>query len=419
MTDKKPIKKNMDGGKLRDGLEYVYAIEWPNGTVKMGHTSHFNSRLRQLQGAKGYPGYVEATRFFHSKPCEMGLKKERMLFKKFAKHRIGKTENFRIKFSSAVKAIRELEPLTYFDLTTEEERKVDAKYAEYIEHFPENIFEECRAAGVCDDWTSDWTKHLEEIATKQIEESVAKHLEERKAPHEIAEIQRERIETLKETIDILEETVKKHEEIEEKQYECIEFLREDYLALQDVNIELEDRIAVLEFENYCSAEELNRTAWHETGHVIGCFLEGYVPDSARIRPNGSGVVVCRVTPPPGKDDRMVLAGAYGIPRLFSEDGEEEIYRDFASGAERTVSGTDRPVEGDWVRLGKPSKEELDAMCDNFFHREDISDMANAVHDALVKKGLLHKKDLDELLHPRTIQTRLWNDDREVFSGEVR
>lgn len=408
MTDKKSTKKNVVGGKLRDGLEYVYAIEWPNGTIKMGHTANFNLRLKQLQGTKGHPGYVEATRFFHSKPCEMGLKKEQMLFKKFAKDRIGKSENFRIGFVSTVKAIKELEPLTYFDLTTEEERKEDAVHKEFAEHLPEYIFESCRAAGACDDWAKDWTKHLEESVTKQIEEGVDK----------IAEIQRKRIETLKETIDILEKTVKKHEEIKEKQYECIENLRKDYLALQDVNVELEDRIAVLEFENYCSAEELNRTAWHETGHVIGCFLEGCIPDSARIRPNGSGVVICKVTPPPGKDDRMVLAGAYGIPRLFSEDGEEEIYREFASGAEKTVSGTDRPVEGDWVRLGKPSKEELDAMCDNFFRREDISDMANAVHDALVKKGLLLRKDLEELLHPRTIQTKLWNDDRELL-GEVR
>lgn len=171
----------------------------------------------------------------------------------------------------------------------------------------------------------------------------------------------------------------------EIQSKRIDQLVEQHDRLLEENSSLKDQLSELNTEDWCDLDELSNTAWHEAGHVIGGFIAGITPTSARIRKDGTGVVISTFTCK--EQEQVSLAGGYALPRKYSDLQEDEVFMSLV---------LDDDPESDWELLGKPSMEELNRIADRHYQIDGLYPLAKKVHDLLMEKMKLDKDDLATL-----------------------
>ena len=153
-----------------------------------------------------------------------------------------------------------------------------------------------------------------------------------------------------------------------------------------------DRLDFLGFGNSGNKPlELESNAWHETGHVIGLFLNGCVPVHVRVntRNNNSFVTYNRL--PNSKkflNERMKIIHVggwalerrhYGIDLCKAHVGFNDVKNE----------------DGDWFKLGQPSVEWMDNLSMLFYDKVEL-EFSEKIHKEIVEKKRLVRKDIFRL-----------------------
>ena len=130
--------------------------------------------------------------------------------------------------------------------------------------------------------------------------------------------------------------------------------------------------------------QLDESAWHEAGHILGYFILNYPPRYAYVSEDGDGIV----TP-----DNEVASMFYELRRIAYVGGWAFERKHSTLDNCKISIGYDYPrVENsDWVMLGKPSIEEMDCLSQYLFYHSGTEAFAKIIHDELVSRKRLSRK----------------------------
>ena len=148
------------------------------------------------------------------------------------------------------------------------------------------------------------------------------------------------------------------------------------------------------FLKACAREEmheLDNSAWHEAGHVIGTFLVGCPVVHARINDRRNHAFVTlpkRYNRLPKEQFDIVHVGGWALERLhFSiEECKKHVgYKNMRKCNQNS----------DWHKLGMPTIEKMDELSKPFYD-DGLLGLAEQIHDELVEKKRLARSDIKRL-----------------------
>ncbi len=135
---------------------------------------------------------------------------------------------------------------------------------------------------------------------------------------------------------------------------------------------------------------LERTAWHETGHIIGSFLVRSIPTYACIKYGKISYINndSRFESKPIEYRRICLVGGWALERQKRYD--IEICKDAIGYGDDGIKET-----WDWHEMGRPTIEEMDALS-KWFNRKELAGITKKIHKELLSKRKLYIKHLKPL-----------------------